>query len=136
MVALADPNYDLRMAILGKDLPKLNQALDDGANRLLCDDYNHNWIHLAVMAKFPEAIQVLEAAGVPLHGLNDLGHTPTQLAESNDQTESLRILQKLGARTGTQIELRMSPDPSHSESHSKFGNLFRCFFCCGPTQGF
>lgn len=135
MAALGDPNVDLRKAILGKDLAKVQQALDEGANRLLCDDYNHNWIHFAVFAKFPEAIRVLEAAGVPLNGLNDLDHSPAQLAESNGQKESLRILQELGARTGMQLQLRLSPDPRHGES-SIIANLLCCFSCCGPSHGF
>jgi ankyrin repeat protein len=93
----AGPNTELEKALWEKNLAGVRAALQNRADPLLLDANRHNWIHVAVIVDFAEAIDVLADAGTPVNGRDDLQQTPAHLAANEGQVNILQILERRGA---------------------------------------
>lgn len=97
LCSFADPNTELEKALWEKNLEGVKAALQHRADPLLLDGNRHNWIHVAVIVDFAEAIDVLADAGTPVNGRDDLQQTPAHLAANEGQVNILQILERRGA---------------------------------------
>jgi ankyrin repeat protein len=67
-------------------------------------------VHFAVANPNPQVIQVLIDAGADINAVTDDGKTPLDFANEGGNSQVIQLLQALGAKTGSQVNLKNKED--------------------------